>query len=374
MRISKISLQGPFGAAMKVSILLWTFGMSMVVILTAMRGRGTPLEQSFVQTPLWLAAVLLSTGLYWAWSRSARQPAAIRLPIMALACFVAGLTQSVIDLSFLRWMSMTLFPEWQSWTEISMPRFASVLILYTWTFCLNATLFWALSTSETAREQSRRAAVAEAETQRAQLAALRLQLNPHFLFNTLNAISAMVLSRDVERADKMIERLSEFLRASLMTDPNALIVLGEEFDTIEAYLEIEAVRFEGRLQVRFLYDEALRGALVPGFILQPLVENAMKYAVAPAMRLVTVTVRARAEGDDLILVVADDGDPAVASSRPKGTGVGLGNTSARLANLYGARGRLTPQPSPEGFSVEVRLPLSMAGPDFVGAKPGPVIA
>jgi len=359
-RLLKTAVEVSFGAALRVSVVLWTFAIALVVALTVVRGRGTALQTIIIQIPLWLLGILLSIVLYWAWRKVRSRSPVLVIPVMAATCVVLSVFITAVDLNYLRWLHFVLFSELKDWTVISVERFTSVTILYSWTFGLNASLYWSVSMGEAAREQGRRAAVAEAETQRAQLAALRLQLNPHFLFNTLNAISAMVIEKDSERADQMIDRLSEFLRTSLTTDPNAMIVLGEEFDTIEAYLEIEMVRFEERLKVRFQCDEALRRAVVPGFILQPLVENAMKYAVAPAMRAVQVTIEARRENDDLILVVADDGDPVAAASRAKGFGVGLGNTRARLANLYGERGVLSAEPSDAGFRVEVRLPLTLS--------------
>jgi len=363
----KFGLFGQMGMATKVSFVLWTFGFSLVAGIITFRGQTNIVLAIATQAPLWAIALCLSRGLQLLWRRLSNRAASLRWVIMAVAGLLVGAVLSLNDMFFLKWLGQLFFPAWAPWAQdISLERYGRIFILYTWTAWLNITLFWALSSAESAKEQERRAKEAEAATQAAQLAMLRLQLNPHFLFNTLNAISAMVMERDVVRADQMIERLSDFLRSSLTTDPNALILLGEEFDTIEAYLEIEAVRFEGRLDVRFRCEEPLRAALVPGFILQPLVENAMKYAVTPALRLVTVMVEARAEGDELILLVSDDGDPVAAATKPKGHGVGLGNTRARLANLYGEAGRLTAQQSDTGFKVEVRMPLVIADAQVFG--------
>lgn len=346
--------------ALRASIALWTFGFTMVAVLTALAGRGPLWVQVPLQAGFGVAAVALSMALYAAWRRLQAIPPLLRWPLMGLACLAVGVVETTIDLLVMEWLAHTFFPEWRSWTAIDVPRFASVGILYCWTFGLNAALFWVLSANDEARRQTQRAADAEAAAQAAQLTLLRLQLNPHFLFNTLNAISGLMLENDIESADRMLTRLSEFLRASLDIDPAALTPLGDELNTAEAYLQIEAVRFEGRLNVAYDCPDGLRAALVPGFILQPLVENAIKHAVAPALRPIQLTISARPDGEDLVLTVSDDGGPARKASSPPGEGVGLRNVEARLAALYGERGRLVARRLKAGFQAELTLPLSDA--------------
>ncbi|MEW5684109.1 MAG: histidine kinase [Pseudomonadota bacterium] len=343
-------------AALRASVALWSFGFTLVAAMTSLQGRGSLLLQAPLQGGFWVAAVALAVALHAAWRRLRRYPLMLRWPLTGIACAAAGLVQTTIDLSTYAWLAATWFPEWRGWTAIDVPRFASVWILYTWTFGLNAALFWVLSANDEARRQARRAAEAEAAVQAAQLALLRLQLNPHFLFNTLNAISGLVLERDVERADLMLTRLSDFLRASLEMEPTALTSLGSELDMLEAYLQIEAVRFDERLGVTYRCPHELRAAQVPGFILQPLVENAIKHAVAPALRPVALDISARRQGEDLVLAVSDDGEHRVATTA--GVGVGLRNVAARLAALYGARGRLDARSTRPGFRAEIRLPMA----------------
>jgi hypothetical protein len=351
--------------ALKASMVLWALGYALVMTISGLFADRTTVPDLFINVPLWALALLQTGGIYMLWRALASRPPILRWPVAVAACLIAATLQMILDLGAFYWVGQTILPEWSAWATLSSGRVAGALILYTWTFLLNLILFWALGLSEQAREQGRRAAEAEAAieraeitAQRAQLAALRLQLNPHFLFNTLNAISTLVMERDVQRADLMIERLSDFLRASLSMDPAAMIPLGEELDTAQAYLEIEAVRFEGRLNVAFECPDSLRTARVPGFMLQPLVENAIKYAVAPALRPVTVVVSAEAHGDDLVLRVTDDGDPVEAGLSLAGNGVGLANTRARLANLYGQRADLRAGRTESGYLAEVRLPLA----------------
>jgi signal transduction histidine kinase len=191
----------------------------------------------------------------------------------------------------------------------------------------------------------------------ARLAALRLQLNPHFLFNTLNAIETLVAEARVTQAEEMITRLSDFLRASLSVDPADLVALAQELDTIQAYLNIESVRFGDRLEVQYACEPGLAEAQVPSMILQPVIENAVKYAVAPSKDRVTVSIEARRDNDDLVLVVEDNGKHRAGAVSTPGAGVGLRNVGERLATLYGVRANIEAVKRTRGFTVVIRLPL-----------------
>jgi hypothetical protein len=209
-----------------------------------------------------------------------------------------------------------------------------------------------------AREREAQLAAARTEAISAQLAMLRQQLNPHFVFNTLNAIGSLVASGRGRDAEAMIDKLSDFLRASL-GEAEAFASLDEELAMLEAYLEIEAVRFGERLKVAYDLAPDLRGSRVPSYILQPLVETAVKYAVAPALRPVEVRLAARQEGADLVLTVEDSGAGPGAENAPRapGSGTGLRVIRERLALLYGGRASLKTSPFGEGFLAEIRLPL-----------------
>jgi two-component sensor histidine kinase len=209
-------------------------------------------------------------------------------------------------------------------------------------------------------EREQRLARALAAAQEAQLAALRFQINPHFLFNSLNAVMSLVGAGRNRDAETVVARLAEFFRATLSSEPNAMVTLEEEFDLLGAYLDIEAARFGDRLKVELDLPSRLAEARAPHLLLQPLAENAIKHAVAPSKQPVTVRVTARAEGARLRLEVADNGMAEAANCR-SGLGVGLGNVAARLTTLYGGEGRLAVQGSPRGFSAEVSLPLVFAG-------------
>ena len=187
----------------------------------------------------------------------------------------------------------------------------------------------------------------------ARLAALRMQVQPHFLFNTLNAITVIVRDRDTATATRMLEQLGEMLRRVMRTDRPQEVTLAEELDFVRQYLSIEEVRFSDRLRPSFAVDEQVRGAAVPEFVLQPLVENAVRHGLAQRSTAALLRIEARRDGDDLVLSVTDDGPGPAA----RGEGVGLGTTRERLAVLYGKRARLDLVPTPEGGArATVRLP------------------
>jgi LytS/YehU family sensor histidine kinase len=221
-----------------------------------------------------------------------------------------------------------------------------------------AVLYVALSFAYKIRHAERAAATYRAEAQTAQLRALRYQINPHFLFNTLNSLSTLVLRQRGDEAERMIMNLSNFFRTSLTADPTEDVPLSDEVRMQRLYLDIERVRFPDRLIVVFDVPADVEGAAVPALILQPLVENAIKHAVARSQRPVTITVRARREHGELHLTVEDDGDlTTAAGERTPGCGLGLRNVCDRLKARFPGTSRCTYGPRPEGgFRVEMVLP------------------
>jgi LytS/YehU family sensor histidine kinase len=196
---------------------------------------------------------------------------------------------------------------------------------------------------------------------------LRYQLNPHFLFNTLNAISTLIVVKDAVRADAMLHKLSEFLRYSLNDQPMGLVTLENELKATQLYLDIEKVRFAERLKVVTRIEEQVLEAEVPSLIFQPLVENAIKFAVVDREAGGSVVLSAQLEDKTLVLKVSDDGpglDPVMMPERATGdvklgdSGVGLKNTRKRLIYLYGDDGQLEfSRADLGGLCVSVRLPF-----------------
>ena len=199
----------------------------------------------------------------------------------------------------------------------------------------------------------------ESQASTAQLAMLRYQLNPHFLFNTLNSISTLVLLRQTERANAMLSRLSSFLRYTLVNEPTAKVTLVQEVETLKLYLEIEKMRFEDRLRPHFKIDGDTIGARLPSLLLQPLIENAIKYAVTPAEHGADIWITAQREGRAVRIEVADSGPgPGGTPIDAQSTGVGLANIQDRLVQAYGpGHGFSTRTNERGGFSVIIEIPL-----------------
>lgn len=211
------------------------------------------------------------------------------------------------------------------------------------------------------RDESERALMSARLADQAQLKMLRYQLNPHFLFNTLNAISTLVLEKDGRQANQMLTKLSAFLRYSLDSDPLQRTTLAEELRALQLYLDIEKTRFGDRLKITLDIDPEAMESRVPSLILQPAIENAIKYAIARMETGGEIAIVAKRDGEFLKLAVCDNGpnpppDPSslLASSR---SGVGLVNMRERLTHLYGARQSFTVERrEPTGLSVVMRFP------------------
>ncbi len=240
---------------------------------------------------------------------------------------------------------------WLNWSEV-----IRAILFWTWFFMAWAGLHLALMYGFDVNEEQRRSAQLRERAHVAQLRALHSQINPHFLFNSLNSVSALILEKNSERADEMVVKLAQFLRLGLAADPTQRIPLALEIELQRTYLEIEQLRFPD-LKLDFKIDDSLREALVPSLILQPIIENAVKYGVAEAPPPATIAVSARAVEQRLVLEVVDSGKGR--GSPATGAGIGLANVRERLALLYGGdeSGLTTDRDSEGQFRVEMSLPL-----------------
>jgi LytS/YehU family sensor histidine kinase len=301
------------------------------------------------------AGFLLSAPLRLLYRRLwQRGPAAILMGALA-ACWVVALGwRAIINTAYMGIVK----PEWAMThspqpLEIFVGTLSSMALLLCWSGLYYGVKFYERLQLE--REATLRAS---ALAQEAQLKMLRYQLNPHFLFNTLNAISTLVLDGQNRTANLAVSRLSEFLRYTLDQDPMKKVTLRQELDALNLYLGIEKLRFGERLRLEFDVDERAESALVPSLLLQPLVENAMKYAISPREEGGSVGIIAGIEDGQLRLAVTDDGPglpPAPAAGN--GRGVGLRNTRERLKVLYGDAHRIEVRDAVPGLRVEMRLPL-----------------
>lgn len=225
-----------------------------------------------------------------------------------------------------------------------------------------ASLYLALGFAADVRAAERKAASFAQAAQSAELRALRYQVNPHFLFNTLNSLSALVMKGKEQEAERMIMNLSNFYRSSLSDDPSEDVRLTDEMNLQRLYLDIEAVRFPERLTVKIDLPESLEDAAVPGLILQPLVENAIKHGVSRTAKPVIVALAARAEDDRLILSVTDTGPGVSSALDDECHGIGLSNVRERLAARFGRAARIhCGNGAAGGYGVRLTLPLIRHG-------------
>ncbi|MCL6249975.1 histidine kinase [Altererythrobacter sp. KTW20L] len=240
---------------------------------------------------------------------------------------------------------------WQEVVEVAYGRYFMMLA-----WCA---LYLALLTGEKARAAERREGTYRRAAKAAELRSLRYQVNPHFLFNTLNSLSALVLTGRTEAAERMIQMISTFYRRSLADDPTSDVPLADEIALQKLYLDIEGVRFPLRLVAEYDVPPDLEDVLVPGMILQPLVENSVKHAVAPSGDQVKVTISAVEDYGRLVLSVSDNGTPADTGGPARdGFGIGLTNVRERLAARFGKEATVVSGPVPGGYATHLRLPIT----------------
>lgn len=287
----------------------------------------------------------------WLWKR----PPAVIVPSVLLASWLTALCwRVVINSSYMHWVEDKMSDE--PWYGIFVGTLSSTYLLLCW-----SGLYFGIKYYEALQGQRESMLRASALAQEAQVKMLRYQLNPHFLFNTLNAISTLILDGQGKIANQAVGRLSDFLRYTLDQDPMKKVTLRHELDALNLYLGIEQLRFGDRLKLEFDIEERVTAALVPSLVLQPLVENSLKYAVAPREEGGRLRIEAREVDGRLRLVVQDDGPGLpVGVELGAGRGVGFRNTRERLAVLYGDQQQIAVRFSRPGLRLEITLPLELA--------------
>lgn len=339
-----------------LTILLWIMALVLWSAQDIASGNGLSDGLKMLMAMTFAVGIFFSASLavFIVLARRMRKP----LMIAAIALFATtiALLHGLIDAYLLQLLGPRLGIKPTPLAEL----FNRGLMPFVLIYGLYAVALGLMLSEKAMRDSERRLAEARSAAQSAELAALRFQLNPHFLFNTLNAISSLIVTNRNAEADQMTMKLSDFLRLTLEADPEAEVTLDEELATTQSYLDIETVRFAERLNVFFECPADLLDAYVPSFLLQPIVENSIKYAVLPSRRAVTLSVRATRAGDVLQLLVEDDGGQAFGSQPAGGTGVGLRNVRRRLAAFYGEEGDLGATVTDRGFAVAITLPLRLA--------------
>ena len=294
-----------------------------------------------------------------------------RMVVVLGAAILAALVWAALRLTL--FMLMTgesgLWPDFGGWL------FPSMFVFFTWAALYHGIKYYQMLQREQEallrieslqRQEALKLAQVEADARNAQLALLRYQLNPHFLFNTLNSVNALVSKGDAGKATKMINKLSEFFRHSLRAEPETEVTVAEEIATTELYLDIEKTRFADRLTVEIRIAESAKSRLLPSMILQPLVENALKHAIGVSENGGQIRILASEADSGALQVRVEDSGPEgsdfQAGQRPPGASVGLDNTRARLHAFYGDGGRLKIEKADiGGYSVLVEVIPTDAG-------------
>lgn len=301
----------------------------------------------------WLFTIPLRYVYRKAWNLS---PIMI-LVVVVIASYVTGvLWQVVKNINYWEIYKHGYRPDfWLYYTKSSVWAF---YIILSW-----SGLYFGIKYYQMLQKEKQNVLKANTVAHQAQLKMLRYQLNPHFLFNTLNAISTLILIEENKTANGMVIKLSEFLRYSLDKDPMKKVTFENETHALSLYLDIEKVRFEERLQVNIDIDEDCKQALVPSMILQPIAENAIKYAISAQEQGGSITVSAKRFGNDLLLELADNGPGAEIESGNlyRENGVGLVNTKERLQALYRNNYSLVvSHNAPSGVKVSIRMPYELS--------------
>lgn len=240
---------------------------------------------------------------------------------------------------------------------------ADMTVMWLFFFAAWSAFYMAMLAQAEALGAQRRAALAESAAQSAQIRALRYQVNPHFLFNTLNSLSSLVMTGRTDRAEAMLLALSTFFRSTLSLDAGADVTLTEEIDLQRLYLDIEKARFPDRLQVQIDIAPELEQARLPALILQPIVENAIKYGVSTTRKTVLVQIAARTLGDERMCLEVSNklkhgGKDPLSAATHEGTGLGLDNVCQRLEARFGRRGECRFGPmTGGGYKVSLTMPI-----------------
>ncbi|PCH96702.1 MAG: sensor histidine kinase [Gammaproteobacteria bacterium] len=283
-------------------------------------------------------------------------PVKIALVVVFASYFTGVLWQVVKNINYWEIYKHGYQPDfWLMYTQSSVWSF---YIILSWSVLYFGTKYYQMLQIE-----KQNVLKANTVAHQAQLKMLRYQLNPHFLFNTLNAISTLILLKDNATANGMVTKLSDFLRYSLEKDPMKKVTLSSEVQALELYLDIEKVRFEERLQVHFNICDNCEKALVPSMILQPIAENAIKHAIATQEQGGSIIITVNHFANDLMIEVADDGPGAeiINGNLHRENGVGLVNTRERLQALYRDNYSLVvANNNPSGVKVSIRMPFELS--------------
>jgi len=347
--------------AILLTVCLWLFVL-LIFMPGLIQRHGGNVGAIALDSSTFLVSMLLAMALFVLFQATLHWSLGKRAAVLIGAAIVTAIVQTAFDVVFQSWLAANVEAAWSNVLPQDFQRAYESAFRYLLVFTVNIALFQLSFARRREAVQKRQLVEARSAAQQAQLTVLRYQLNPHFLFNALNSISALIVTRRNEDAERMTDKLSSFLRSSLATDPARLVPLEDELALVEEYLDIEAVRFGERLDVTIESEPAAGRACVPGFLVQPLVENAIKHGVAPSRDPIQITVSAAVEDGTLCITVENDMPPqTTALNLGVGAGVGLKNIERRLDAVYGAAASLTTGQEDGRFKAVICIPQSRSG-------------
>ncbi|MEA3012011.1 MAG: hypothetical protein QOD42_556 [Sphingomonadales bacterium] len=343
--------------ALRSTVALWMFVLLVFLPKIIQRHAGEPWTGVALDCATFPVSMALAMVMYLVSRATIGMAYHWRLPIRAIAVLVFAAVNTIFDLVFQGWIANNVMQTWAN-LPADFGRAYTSMLNYILVFGVNMILFHVNYARRAGLQQERQLADANLAAQQAQLAALRYQLNPHFLFNALNSISALIVTQRNKDAEAMTDKLSSFLRSSLNADPAELIPLDEELALTEEYLAIESVRFGERLEISIDCEGQACHALVPSFLVQPLVENAVKHGVARSSAPVEIAIDAKLNGGALRITVSncltrDETDDLPGA---EGAGVGLDNVRHRLQAVFGRRASLTAGAAGDRFVATISIP------------------
>jgi sensor histidine kinase YesM len=357
----KPNSQARWPEAIALSVALWLFVLLLFLPIIIAKYEGENWTSVALDCSTIPVSILLAMPMFAVFRNTVHYGLRHRVIVMIVTVIFTAVVNTAYDITFQTIVSANFDGTFERLgTDFS--RAYPTLLNYILVFGVNMALFQVSFARRAALKQELQLSQALANAQQAQLAALRYQLNPHFLFNALNSISALIVTKRNAEAELMTDKLSSFLRSSLNADPGELIPLEEELSLTEEYLDIESVRFGERLDVRVDCSAHACEALIPSFLVQPLVENAIKHGVARSKVATQIDITGNIEDDRLTIRVANciaeqEGQAAVAS------GVGLANVRSRLDAVYGKGATLEAGVEDGRYVATISIPAALNRPE-----------
>ncbi|RJF90766.1 sensor histidine kinase [Sphingomonas cavernae] len=346
-----------------LTVVLWIAVLSVVSLAALLTGQVQSLPEALSLFTGFVTALCFAPILYGVVHLVSSRPLWLAVPVIFAGLTTTAVLQMLGDYGG-QYLLHLSFADHRMPESTPQAMMVTTVIYWALSAC-NMGLLWISAASRRIRVKETELARSQVATLQAQLSLLRMQLNPHFMCNSLNTVSSLILDSQHAEANRMVERLADFLRGVMDIDGDE-IRLSDELKTIDSYIHVEATRFGSRLHVAIDAADEVMDAAVPNFILQPLVENALKYGVEPVPGPVSLCVKARRDARELVLTVENESQQTLATQALTGVspghGIGLNNTRARLQMLFGDRGTLETQRLDRGFRATIRIPFNALAP------------